>query len=83
MRELWRIRDRNAGAFGSYQSFEPREFCAEHYPELKHFYLALQAGRSPAAALRRAQMSLLQEGLPPFIWAPFQLAGDPGPLPAS
>ena len=39
---LWQILDRNAGAFASYESFEPSEFCAEHYPELKHFYLALR-----------------------------------------
>jgi hypothetical protein len=39
---LWKIRDRNGGFFAGYESFEPREFCAAHYPELKSFYLALR-----------------------------------------
>ena len=39
---LWKVRDRNSGVFASYESFEPSEFCAEHYPEFKHFYLTLQ-----------------------------------------
>ena len=53
---LWRILDRNAGVFASYEKFEPSEFCAEHYPELKHFYLALRLYGSdrfqPSAAYR-------------------------------
>jgi hypothetical protein len=38
----WSVMDRRAGAFGSYRIFKPSEFCAEHYPELKHFTLALK-----------------------------------------
>jgi hypothetical protein len=38
----WAARDLNAGVFASFQSFTPSELCAEHYPELKHFYLALR-----------------------------------------
>jgi len=49
---LWAIRDRDAGAFGSFQSFKPSEFCAERYAEFKDFYLVLRlygAERFPAA----------------------------------
>jgi CHAT domain-containing protein len=47
------------------------------------FYSALKDGLSKAAALRRAQLSLLEDGLGdrhPYCWAPFQLIGDGGPL---
>jgi hypothetical protein len=38
----WSISDRTAGAFGGYRPFTPSDFCAEHYPELKAFSLALK-----------------------------------------
>lgn len=39
---LWAVRDRNAGAFGNFESFKPSEFCAEHYAAFKNFYLVLR-----------------------------------------
>ena len=47
---------------------------------MERFYRALRDGRPKGTALRMAQLSLLAEGSPPCIWAPFQLVGDPGPL---
>jgi CHAT domain-containing protein len=47
------------------------------------FYAALKHGASTAAALRRAQRDLLEDGIGdghPYYWAPFQLIGDGGPL---
>lgn len=49
---------------------------------MEHFYRALSAGRSKAAALREAQCALLksQPGLHPAYWGAFQLVGEAGPL---
>jgi CHAT domain-containing protein len=40
-----------------------------------HFYRGLQAGDSPAQALRSAQRALMAEHPHPFFWAPFVLMG--------
>jgi CHAT domain-containing protein len=46
---------------------------------MEQFYRALRGGASPGAALREAQRAFLDDGrLHPFLWAPFQLAGDDG-----
>jgi CHAT domain-containing protein len=42
------------------------------------FYGRLRQGACAGAALRQAQLELLEEGLPPYVWAPFQLVGDGG-----
>jgi CHAT domain-containing protein len=39
-------------------------------------YGRLCQGGSAGAALRQAQHDLLESGVPPYIWAPFQLVGD-------
>ena len=41
-------------------------------------YGNLRQGLSAGAALRQAQLDLLAEGVPPYVWAPFQLVGDGG-----
>jgi CHAT domain-containing protein len=44
---------------------------------MESFYAGLHAGRSPAAALRAAQMEFLRgDSLHPFLWAPLVLIGD-------
>jgi CHAT domain-containing protein len=45
---------------------------------MERFYRDLRHGGSAGAALRRAQLDLLNEGVPPYVWAPFQLVGDGG-----
>jgi CHAT domain-containing protein len=40
------------------------------------FYGRLQQGAPAGSALRQAQLDLLQSGVPPYVWAPFQLVGD-------
>ena len=42
---------------------------------MQRFYVALQAGLTPAAALRQAQQTLLREQPHPFFWAPFVVWG--------
>jgi CHAT domain-containing protein len=42
---------------------------------MAHFYQHLRAGRSPSAALRDAQLHLLQEQAHPYFWSPFILVG--------
>ncbi len=42
---------------------------------MSHFYARLLAGDSPAAALRRAQLSMLETRPHPFFWSPFVLVG--------
>jgi len=51
-------------------------------PLMHHFYTALREGASKAAALRAAQLALLQADpqLHPAFWGPFQLVGDASPL---
>ncbi len=50
------------------------------------FYRRLAAGESKGAALRQAQLEMLQGGLGaglnchPYYWAPFYLVGDSGPV---
>jgi CHAT domain-containing protein len=49
---------------------------------MQHFYRALLAGETKAAALRQAQLAL-RHSTPhahPYYWAPFRLVGDSGPL---
>ena len=43
---------------------------------MKDFYAGLAAHDRKVDALRAAQLSLLNEGLPPLLWASFQLVGD-------
>jgi CHAT domain-containing protein len=51
---------------------------------MARFYRALKDGRTKGAALREAQLALLRdEQSHPFLWAPFQLIGDDGPLVAA
>ncbi len=46
-----------------------------------HFYRSLRAGRTKGAALREAQLALLESGAShPFLWAGFQMIGDSGHL---
>ena len=46
---------------------------------MARFYQALRDGTPRAAALREAQLALMDEcGPHPFLWAPFQLVGDGG-----
>lgn len=49
---------------------------------MRHFYGALHAGASKAAALRSAQRAMIatQPQLHPAFWGAFQLVGDAGPL---
>lgn len=48
---------------------------------MDHFYRALSAGESKAAAARSAQRALLADGAAhPSSWGAFQLVGDPRPL---
>ena len=42
---------------------------------MQDFYTSLRAGRRPAAALRDAQLKLLQEQPHPFFWSPFVVVG--------
>jgi CHAT domain-containing protein len=44
---------------------------------MKTFYARLAARDRKVEALRSAQIQLLNEGLPPYYWASFQLVGDP------
>ena len=41
-------------------------------------YSALADGRSVADALQTAKAAAMREGLPPKVWAAFQVVGDPG-----
>ncbi len=43
---------------------------------MKDFYAGLAAHDRKVDALRAAQLELLNEGLPPYYWASFQLVGD-------
>ncbi len=43
---------------------------------MKTFYAGLAAHDRKVDALRSAQLELLNEGLPPYYWASFQLVGD-------
>jgi len=49
---------------------------------MERFYSALYAGSSKAAALREAQLFILQQDrqLHPALWGAFQLIGDARPL---
>lgn len=42
---------------------------------MRDFYAALRAGRTPAQALRAAQLAQLRERPHPFFWSPFVLMG--------
>ena len=39
-------------------------------------YQGIEEGRSPAQALRKAQLRMIADGEPPLNWAPFILIGD-------
>jgi len=41
------------------------------------FYSNLVAHQSKVEALRNAQLGVIHDGLPPYYWAGFELAGDP------
>ena len=43
---------------------------------MRTFYTGLAAHHRKVDALRSAQLELLNEGLPPYFWASFQLVGD-------
>ena len=45
---------------------------------MKRFYLDLGAGHHAAFAMRTAQRSLMEHGVPLFGWAPFQVVGSGG-----
>ena len=70
VQSLWRVEDETATVL------------------MERFYSALQGNATPAAALREAQCAFLSQGSRgsqrgrggqhPFLWAPFQLAGDGG-----
>jgi CHAT domain-containing protein len=47
---------------------------APHLMEV--FYRGLASREPKASALRDAQLSVLQSGLPPYYWASFELIGD-------
>jgi CHAT domain-containing protein len=48
---------------------------------MENFYRQLAAGAGKGAALRAAQLSLLDGAyVHPYYWAPFFLVGDAGPL---
>lgn len=44
------------------------------------FYAALYRHIQKVDALREAQLSLMNEGLPPYYWASFQIVGNPNSL---
>ena len=41
------------------------------------FYSQLALHHRKVDALRTAQLDLLNQGLPPYYWASFQIVGDP------
>jgi CHAT domain-containing protein len=47
---------------------------------MERFYRGLAAGVGKGAALRAAQLASLDTGDPPYVWAPFELIGDGGPV---
>jgi CHAT domain-containing protein len=42
---------------------------------MRHFYEAISRGKSPAAALHKAQCEILKKHPHPFFWSPFFLIG--------
>ena len=46
---------------------------------MPRFYAWLRAGDAPGAALRSAQREFIEQGVHPYVWAPFQLVGYGGP----
>ena len=65
-----------AGAHTVVASFWP---VADHATSeiMEHFYAQLASNQSKADAMRKAALSMLQSGLPPYYWASFQISGDP------
>jgi hypothetical protein len=68
------------------QRVQPRDpFEAEKLARLEEireelmasFYKLLLAGHAPAAALRGAQLQLLEKQSHPFFWSPFMIVGRP------
>jgi CHAT domain-containing protein len=45
---------------------------------MKQFYSGLCRGLAPGPSLRHAQRAFLEDGLHPYVWAPFQLVGYGG-----
>jgi len=65
-----------AGAHTVVASFWP---VADHATSefMERFYTQLASNESKADAMRKAALSMLQSGLPPYYWASFQISGDP------
>jgi CHAT domain-containing protein len=55
--------------------WELEDHSTEHL--MANFYSQLAAHKRKVDALRFAQLELLNEGLPPYSWASFQIVGDP------
>jgi len=55
--------------------WELEDHSTEHL--MANFYSQLSAHKRKVDALRSAQLDLLNEGLPPYSWASFQIVGDP------
>jgi CHAT domain-containing protein len=50
---------------------------------MANFYARLAHEEAKSTSLREAELDLINSGLPPYYWAPFELVGDPsGTLPA-
>jgi CHAT domain-containing protein len=47
---------------------------------MEQFYRRLAAGKTKGEAGIETQREMIREGLPPHLWAPFVLYGDPGAL---
>ncbi len=55
--------------------WELEDHSTEHL--MRNFYAQLALHRRKVDALRTAQLDLMNQGLPPYYWASFQIVGDP------
>ena len=55
--------------------WELEDHTTEHL--MTGFYSQIANHKRKIDALRDAQMELLNQGLPPYYWASFQIVGDP------
>ncbi len=55
--------------------WEVEDHTTEHM--MADFYAQLANHRRKVDALRSAQLDLMNQGLPPYFWASFQIVGDP------
>jgi CHAT domain-containing protein len=55
--------------------WELEDHATEHLMAM--FYSQLARHTRKVDALRTAQLDLLNQGLPPYFWASFQIVGDP------